>query len=86
LEPGFEFSPTEHLTIIAITALTEMERSNRISEFILSKMGDPSAVASCSKLRQIKRWLRKNLLLLVTISGVFFGVVLGEYLPLIFLI
>jgi len=41
-------------------------------------MGDPSAVASCSKLRQIKRWLRKNLLLLVTISGVFFGVVLGE--------
>lgn len=47
-------------------------------------MGDPSAVASCSKLRQIKRWLRKNLLLLVTVSGVFFGVVLGEYLPIFY--
>ncbi|XP_065342648.1 excitatory amino acid transporter isoform X2 [Cloeon dipterum] len=41
-------------------------------------MGDPTAAAaSCSKLRQIKRWLKKNLLLLVTVSGVFFGVVLG---------
>jgi hypothetical protein len=67
---------------------TNNETNMRYRDYIFTKMapdGDTSVkncnktnVITSRKLEGIKRWLGANLLLLVTICGVLFGLVLGE--------
>ncbi|KAH8329256.1 hypothetical protein KR074_006279, partial [Drosophila pseudoananassae] len=64
-----------------------MERSGKFSDYLFAKMGPPTATELPPKttersdapveLTGYRRWLSDNLMLLVTLSGVLLGVVLG---------
>lgn len=63
---------------------SEMEEksSARFSEYLFAKMGGQDVSASQGPRKvtaDTRKWMRENLLLMVTLSGVLFGVILGEY-------
>uniref|UniRef100_Q8T0S9 Amino acid transporter n=1 Tax=Drosophila melanogaster TaxID=7227 RepID=Q8T0S9_DROME len=65
----------------------EMEKSGKFSDYLFAKMGPPTSTelppktTECSdapvELTGYRRWLSENLMLLVTLSGVLLGVILG---------
>lgn len=67
----------------------EMEKSGKFSDYLFAKMGPPTSTelppktTECSdapvELTGYRRWLSENLMLLVTLSGVLLGVILGKY-------
>jgi len=66
----------------------EMEKSGKFSDYLFAKMGPPTSTELPPKttersdapveLTGYRRWLSDNLMLLVTLSGVLLGVVLGK--------
>lgn len=71
-----------------------MDQSEKFSDYLFAKMGPPiagNADAECPRkttdsceapveLTGARKWLSDNLMLLLTLSGVLFGVILGEYI------
>lgn len=60
----------------------EEKSSARFSEYLFAKMGGQDVSASQGPRKvtaDTRKWMRENLLLMVTLSGVLFGVILGEY-------
>jgi len=71
-----------------------MEKSEKFSDYLFAKMGPPNVTSSVHgtelppkttersdapvELTGYRKWLSDNLMLLVTLSGVLLGVVLGE--------
>ncbi|XP_043644949.1 excitatory amino acid transporter isoform X1 [Drosophila teissieri] len=65
----------------------EMEKSDKFSDYLFAKMGPPTSTELPPKttersdapveLTGYRRWLSENLMLLVTLSGVLLGVILG---------
>lgn len=69
-----------------------MDQSEKFSDYLFAKMGPPiagNADAECPRkttdsceapveLTGARKWLSDNLMLLLTLSGVLFGVILGE--------
>ena len=69
-----------------------MEKSPQFSDYLFAKMGPPQATVNGTELppktterseapRELTgymKWLKENLMLLVTLSGVILGVVLGK--------
>jgi len=63
---------------------SEMEEksSARFSEYLFAKMGGQDVSASQGPRKvtaDTRKWMRENLLLMVTLSGVLLGIILGEY-------
>lgn len=59
----------------------EEKSSARFSEYLFAKMGGQDVSASQGPRKvtaDTRKWMRENLLLLVTLSGVLFGIILGE--------
>lgn len=59
----------------------EEKSSARFSEYLFAKMGGQDVSASQGPRKvtaDTRKWMRENLLLMVTLSGVLFGVILGE--------
>lgn len=72
-----------------------MEKSEKFSDYLFAKMGPPNVTAAelppkthpersdaPVELTGYRKWLHENLMLLVTLSGVLLGVVLGKYAAL----
>ncbi|KAF4530504.1 hypothetical protein B566_EDAN017521 [Ephemera danica] len=71
--------------------LSIMEQPLHLSDYLFSKMVDQTSTpdsnsssitnrnSNCDSIRRIRRWFKENMLLLVTVSGVFFGVVLVPF-------
>lgn len=72
-----------------------MEKSEHFSDYLFAKMGPPNSTTvngselppktteRCEAPRELKgyrKWLSENLMLLVTLSGVMLGVILGKYI------
>jgi len=60
----------------------EEKSSARFSEYLFAKMGGQDVSASQGPRKvtaDTRKWMRENLLLMVTLSGVLFGVILGEW-------
>lgn len=70
-----------------------MEKSEQFSDYLFAKMGPPSSTTvngtelppkttersgAPRELTGYRKWLRENLMLLVTLSGVLLGVIFGE--------
>lgn len=70
-----------------------MEKSEQFSDYLFAKMGPPHSTTvngselppktteRCEAPRELKgyrKWLSENLMLLVTLSGVMLGVILGK--------
>jgi len=67
----------------------EEKSSARFSEYLFAKMGGQDVSASQGPRKvtaDTRKWMRENLLLMVTLSGVLFGVILGEWRVLLLLI
>ena len=74
-----------------------MDQSEKFSDYLFAKMGPPiignndaecprKTTDSCEapvELTGLRKWLSENLMLLVTLFGVFLGVILGKYFFLI---
>jgi hypothetical protein len=71
---------------------TNAKANSRFSDYIFTKMdpeeGDTSDkncnetnVVTSRKFEHIKKWMSANLLLIITVSGVLFGLFLGEFAP-----
>lgn len=70
-----------------------MDQSEKFSDYLFAKMGPPHATngdAECPRkttdsceapveLTGIRRWLSDNLMLLLTLSGVLFGIIAGKF-------
>lgn len=70
-----------------------MDQSEKFSDYLFAKMGPPvignndtecprKTTDSCEaplELTGFRKWLCDNLMLLVTLSGVLLGIILGEY-------
>lgn len=60
----------------------EEKSSARFSEYLFAKMGGQDVSASQGPRKvtaDTRKWMRENLLLMVTLSGVLLGVILGEH-------
>lgn len=67
----------------------EEKSSARFSEYLFAKM-DGQDVSASQGPRKVtadtRKWMRENLLLMITLSGVLLGVILGRYSPMTTLI
>lgn len=73
---------TDLLCYAACWRPSEMEEksSARFSEYLFAKMGGQDVSASQGPRKvtaDTRKWMRENLLLMVTLSGVLFGIILG---------
>jgi len=67
----------------------EEKSSARFSEYLFAKMGGQDVSASQGPRKvtaDTRKWMRENLLLLVTLSGVLFGIILGKQWKFIFIL